>query len=127
MVYSCAIWGEGDDLAAAQRRKLERVLDLAEIGSGDRVLELGCGWGARAAAAQRRGAKVTAVTASASHAAAARKKGVDAIHADFRTVTGTFDRVLSIEMIEQVGLARLPAFARIVADRLRRGGRAVVQ
>jgi cyclopropane-fatty-acyl-phospholipid synthase len=127
MVYSCAIWGAGDDLARAQQRKLERVLDLAEVGPGDKVLELGCGWGALAAAAQRRGAKVTAFTASSAHAAAAKRRGIDAIHADFREARGTFDRVLSIEMLEQVGLARLPDFARTVARRLRTGGRAVVQ
>ena len=127
LVYSCAIWRDGDDLARAQHRKLERVLELAEVGRGDRVLELGCGWGALARAAARRGADVTAVTVSADQARHCERAGVRVLHRDYRDVGGRFDRVLSVEMLEQVGLAYLPTFFAALARRLRPGGRAVVQ
>ena len=135
MVYSCAIWHDGDDLAAAQRRKLDRVCDLAELGRGDRVLDLGCGWGGLAIHAARRGCRVTAVTISEAQArwaeAAARLSGVDSRvtieRRDYRDTAGVFDRVVSIEMLEAVGLAYLPSYFRTVARRLRGGGRAVIQ
>lgn len=139
MVYSCAIWLPGDDntdLGAAQRRKLERVCELADLQPGDRVLELGCGWGALAIhAARERGCRVTAVTLSEQQAhwtaAAVRAAGVaDRVtveRRDYRDATGVFDRVLSIEMLEAVGGRFLPTFFLTVAARLRRGGRAVVQ
>jgi cyclopropane-fatty-acyl-phospholipid synthase len=136
MVYSCAIWKGGDDLAAAQRRKLDRVCELADLQPGDRVLELGCGWGALAIhAARERGCRVTAVTISDAQAgwaeAAVRAAGVaDRVtieRRDYRDTSGVFDRVLSIEMLEAVGGRYLPTFFRTVAARLRRGGRAVVQ
>jgi cyclopropane-fatty-acyl-phospholipid synthase len=136
MVYSCAIWERGDDLAAAQRRKLERVCELADLQPGDRVLELGCGWGALAIhAARTRGCRVTAVTISDEQArwaeAAVRAAGVaDRVtveRRDYRDTAGVFDRVLSIEMLEAVGGRHVPTFFRTVAARLRRGGRAVVQ
>ena len=66
LVYSCALWRDGAaDLAAAQTAKLERLCALAGIGPGDRVLEIGCGWGALALhAARTRGCHVTAITVS---------------------------------------------------------------
>ncbi len=127
MVYSCAQWAPGDDLAAAQRRKLARICDLAELRAGHDVLEIGCGWGALAIAAAHRGAHVTAITVSEAQAIAAARASVDVRRCDYRDVTGEFDRVLSVEMLEQVGLAQLPAFFATVARRLRPGGRAVIQ
>lgn len=136
LVYSCAIWAPGDDLAGAQRRKLDRICDLADLQPGDEVLELGCGWGALAIhAARSRGCRVTAVTISDAQAAwaeaAARAAGVAdrvrVVRRDWRDVRGRWDRVVSVEMIEAIGAAQLaPFFARIGRD-LRRGGRAVIQ
>ncbi len=126
MVYSCAVWADGDDLATAQRRKLARICDLAQLEAGHDVLEIGCGWGALAAEAARRGARVTGITVS--EAQAAREvPGVAIRRCDYRDVGGRYDRVLSVEMLEQVGCAQLPAFFDVVARRLRPGGRAVIQ
>ncbi len=137
MSYSCAVWAPGDDLAAAQRRKLARMCDLAELRPGDRVLEIGCGWGSLAIEAARRGAHVRALTVSHEQAAWARDAAAAAGLADrisielrdYRDVDapGGFDRVLSVEMIEQVGEAFLPAYFGQIGRLLRPGGRAVIQ
>jgi cyclopropane-fatty-acyl-phospholipid synthase len=135
MAYSCAIWEPGDDLATAQQRKLDRLCDLAQISEGDRVLEIGCGWGALALAAARRGAHVTALTLSREQAAWTRRAAADAGLADridvqlrdWRTEHASYDRVLSVEMLEAVGPRELPRFFSALRARLRRGGRAVLQ
>jgi cyclopropane-fatty-acyl-phospholipid synthase len=135
MVYSCAIWEPGDDLARAQQRKLDRLCDLAQVAPGDRVLEIGCGWGALALAAARRGAHVTALTLSREQASWTRRAAADAGLADridvqlrdWRTEHGAYDRVLSVEMLEAVGPRELPRFFSALRARLRRGGRAVLQ
>ena len=65
MSYSSAIFGSpGESLEAAQQRKIEAILDLAGVGAGHHVLEIGCGWGSLAVAAARRGARVTGITLS---------------------------------------------------------------
>jgi cyclopropane-fatty-acyl-phospholipid synthase len=137
LVYSCARWRDAATLEAAQAAKLAHLCELAAISDGDRVLELGCGWGALALEAARRGAAVTAVTVSAQQLAFARARAaaapaviaerVDLDLRDYRDTTGVHDVVLSCEMLEAVGEAYLPAFFATVAARLRRGGRAVIQ
>jgi cyclopropane-fatty-acyl-phospholipid synthase len=127
LVYSCARWDGASTLDAAQRAKLAHLCDLGELRDGERVLELGCGWGALARTAARRGADVTAVTISPAQAAHARALGVDVELCDYRDTAGTYDAVLSCEMLEAVGEAYLRAYFATVAARLRRGGRAVIQ
>ena len=136
LVYSCATWAAGDDLAAAQRRKLERLCELAELRRGEHVLEIGCGWGALAIhAARTRGARVTGLTVSPAQLALGRERvaaagvddQVDLQLCDYRDATGTHDAILSCEMLEAVGYEFLPTYFRQVAARLRPGGRAVIQ
>jgi cyclopropane-fatty-acyl-phospholipid synthase len=137
MTYSCAVFEEpGEPLAAAQRRKLRRVCDTLGLREGDRVLEIGCGWGSFAlTAAGEYGARVTGITLSPAQAELARRRVADAGLADrveirvqdFREVEGEYDAVASIEMLEAIGeQLHEPYFAAI--DRvLAPGGKAVVQ
>ncbi|MCU0306404.1 MAG: cyclopropane fatty acyl phospholipid synthase [Thermoleophilia bacterium] len=108
MVYTCAYWRDADTLAAAQEAKLELVCRKLGLEPGMRVLDLGCGWGGFAAwAAERHGCSVVGVTLSREqHELGRRMWGhldVDLRLADYRAVRGTFDRVVSIGMMEHVG------------------------
>ena len=136
MTYSaaCAL-PPGTTLEAAQQAKLARIVELLAVGPGDRVLEIGCGWGALAARIAESGAHVTGLTLSREqlgHAQdSARRQGlsdrVDLRLEDYRDTTGQFDAIVSIEMLEAVGEAYWPTyFARLRAC-LRPGGRAVLQ
>jgi cyclopropane-fatty-acyl-phospholipid synthase len=136
MTYSSAIWSpETPDLEAAQARKLSRIAELLDLKGGERVLEIGCGWGAMACRLAQSGAKVVGLTLSPSQLKWARKaaeengfdRDVDLRLQDYRDVEGAFDRVVSIEMIEAVGLAWLPSYFSTLRRSLREGGRAVVQ
>ncbi|MGO1949036.1 MAG: class I SAM-dependent methyltransferase [Mycobacteriaceae bacterium] len=134
--YSSALFdGEARTLAQAQDAKIERVLDRARVGAGTRVLEIGTGWGELALHAARRGAEVQSVTLSVEQADLARARVADAGFADsvsidvldYREVTGSFDAVVSIEMIEAVGAEYWDEYMATVHDRLAPGGRAVIQ
>ena len=137
MLYSSALYERGDEtLEQAQAARLQRILDLVDAPTGAQVLEIGCGWGTLASAlARQHGAQVTALTLSTeqlSHASArAARDGVadqvDVRLQDYRDVQGRYDRIVSIEMIEAVGEAYWPTYFRTLADRLRRGGHAVLQ
>jgi cyclopropane-fatty-acyl-phospholipid synthase len=136
MTYSSAIFGEGpadteEDLSTAQRRKIDRLLDVAHVGPGSRLLEIGTGWGELAIRAGRRGADVTTITLSAEQAELARRR-IDAAGLagkvsvrlqDYRTVTGQFDTVVSVEMIEAVGANYWPEYFGTVDRLLAPGGR----
>jgi cyclopropane-fatty-acyl-phospholipid synthase len=136
MVYSCAMWRGATSLAQAQHHKLEHLCRLADLQSGDHVLEIGCGWGALAIhAARTRGCRVTAITASPAQLAVARARAqaeglADRVRfelCDYRDIDGTYDAVLSCEMLEAVGYQYLPRYFSVVAARLRAGRRAVIQ
>ena len=108
MVYSCAYWKTASTLADAQEAKLDLVCRKLGLEPGMRVLDLGCGWGGFAAyAAERYGCAVLGVTLSRDQHSLGRQMwkhlDVDLRLADYRDVTGTFDRVASIGMMEHVG------------------------
>ncbi|MGW0683900.1 class I SAM-dependent methyltransferase [Streptomyces sp. NPDC002754] len=127
-----ATWGL---LADAQRRKIDRLLDLAEVGAGSRVLEIGTGWGELALRAAARGAHVTSVTLSREQrdlarervAAAGLSERVSVELCDYREARGTYDAVVSVEMIEAVGAEFWPVYFRTLDARLAPGGRAALQ
>lgn len=136
MTYSSALYAAPDeDLGAAQGRKLDRIIALLAPRPGDAVLEIGCGWGALATRLAQEGAKVTGLTLSPAQASHARdfveKSGrggaVEIALRDYRDETGSYDRIVSIEMLEAVGEAYWPAYFSALRARLRPGGRAVLQ
>ena len=137
MLYSSALWDEATPtLEAAQRRRLERIVDLLKIRGGERILEIGCGWGALAARLVEAGAAhVTGLTLSPSQLKFARdlvrSRGLasraDLRLQDYRDVEGRFDRIVSIEMVEAVGEQWWPTYFAKIAKSLAPGGRVVLQ
>ena len=141
MNYSSA-WFEGErsgDLVGAQWAKVRRALNEAGVKKGDRVLEIGCGWGALAECAAREfGATVTGVTLSSEQLAWAQKRLNDAglegdlRYQDYRALNddagaGPFDAVVSIEMFEAVGREYWPSFFETLKTQLKPGGSACIQ
>jgi cyclopropane-fatty-acyl-phospholipid synthase len=136
MTYSSALYASAkQSLEDAQENKLSRIMDLLSLKGGERVLEIGCGWGRLAERLSiERDAEVTGLTLSPSQLAIAqerlRKAGASKSELrlqDYRDVTEKFDRVVSIEMIEAVGEKYWPAYFGKIADVLKPGGRAVLQ
>ena len=130
MTYSSALFGPGDDLAAAQRRKIDAVLDAAGVTAGTTVVEIGTGWGQLAIQAATRGARITTVTLSEEQARLARERAleagvgdrIDIELRDYRQVTGTYDAVVSVEMIEAVGRRHWPTYFGTLDRLLKPGG-----
>ena len=134
MSYSSALYETGAErLEDAQTAKQDRAIDLLALAGGERVLEIGCGWGGLAARLLARGAgPVTGLTLSPAQLAYARDRLAGAGPADirlqdYRDTDGTFDRIVSIEMVEAVGEAWWPSYFATLRDRLRPGGIAVLQ
>jgi len=116
------------ELAAAQKRKLDRIAE--RLGSPKTVLEIGCGWGALAQHISATGAHVTAISLSEEQLAWAREHTSSEIEyraQDYRDVTGKFDAVMSVEMVEALGREYWGTFMQCVADSLKPGGRAAIQ
>jgi cyclopropane-fatty-acyl-phospholipid synthase len=130
MTYSSAWFEPGDTLEDAQARKIDRLLDAANVGAGTRVLEIGTGWGSLAIRAARRGAAVRTITISVQQAELARQRAEEAGVSDrvvvelcdYRDAEGTYDAVLSVEMIEAVGEDYWPTFFRSLDRLLAPGG-----
>lgn len=135
MTYSSAVFAQGDTLAAAQQRKIAALLDLTSVGPGSTVLEIGTGWGELALQAAARGARVTTLTISRAQCAMARARiaaagladRVDVQLLDYRQATGSYDVILSVEMIEAVGEPYWPAYFATLDRLLAPGGRVGLQ
>jgi len=137
MTYSSAVFPSADaTLEEAQQEKYARVARLAGIGPGSRVLEIGCGWGGFALhAAAAHGCRVDAITISAAqHELATRRVAeaglsrlVDARLVDYREVRGTYDAIVSIEMLEAVGAEYYETFFSTLDRALAPGGRIALQ
>jgi cyclopropane-fatty-acyl-phospholipid synthase len=134
MTYSCAIFSRGaKSLAAAQETKLELVCTKLALQPGQRVLDVGCGWGSFVMhAAQRHGVEAVGITLSENQAELARKRVADAGLSDkveirvqdYRELAGeNFDAVASIGMVEHVGESQIDVYAEQLASMLRPGGR----
>jgi cyclopropane-fatty-acyl-phospholipid synthase len=136
MVYSCAIFSRGaKTLEEAQEEKLETVARKLELKAGDRVLDVGCGWGGFPLwAATRHGASVVGITLSPPQAERARQRAeaagvadkVEIRVMDYRDIAGTgerFDAIASIGMVEHVGSANIEVYAQTLAAVLEPGGR----
>lgn len=136
MTYSSAIYEPDLSLEAAQRNKLERVSRHLDLKGGERVLEIGCGWGSLAEHLVRGyDAVLTGITLSRAQLDYARKRLTAEIAAgkaailfqDYRDVAGAFDRVVSIEMFEAVGERYWPVYFDKLRASLVKGGVAVLQ
>ena len=138
MTYSSGLFTQGLDgsLEASQEAKYERMLEVLGVGPDHHVLEIGCGWGGFAEyAARTRGCRWTGITISKAQLeygiarirAAGLEDRVALRFQDYRDLDGSFDRIVSVEMIEAVGERWWPAYFRQVHDRLVPGGRAMVQ
>ncbi|MGO4736826.1 class I SAM-dependent methyltransferase [Bosea sp. 2KB_26] len=136
MTYSSALYAApAETLEMAQQRKLDKIVEMLALRGGEHVLEIGCGWGALAERLAREGCRVTAITLSPAQLAFAQERVSAAGLADrvslrlqdYRDVTGQFDRIVSIEMIEAVGKAYWPAYFAKLQTSLRAGGSAVLQ
>lgn len=136
MTYSSAVFGHGcDDLELAQQEKYRRLAALADIRAGDKVLEIGCGWGGFAEYAAGLGAEVTAITISEEQFTYARdriqKAGLEGCVkiqlCDYRDLQGRFDKIVSIEMFEAVGEQYWPQYFDTVSRLLPSGGKAALQ
>jgi cyclopropane-fatty-acyl-phospholipid synthase len=134
MVYSCAIFSLGaTTLEEAQEEKLETVARKLALQEGDRVLDVGCGWGAFPLwAATKHGASVVGITLSPPQAEKARQRAEQAGVADrveirvmdYRDLAGErFDAIASIGMVEHVGASQIDVYARTLAGLLEPGGR----
>ncbi|HSJ92238.1 MAG TPA: cyclopropane-fatty-acyl-phospholipid synthase family protein [Ilumatobacter sp.] len=137
MTYSSAVFPTSDaSLVEASRHKMDLLLDRLDLHDGHHLLEIGTGWGGMAIrAAGERGARVTTTTISSEQLAEARRRveaagltdRVTVLDDDWRDLTGTYDRLVSVEMIEAVDWRDYDAFFRQIEQRLVPGGRAALQ
>ncbi len=140
MTYSSAVFAEpiapDEPLETAQERKVRLLLERLDLQPGQRLLEIGCGWGGLAEIAARDyGVHVTGLTLSTEQKAYAEARlaragladRADIRLTDYRDVTGQFDAVASVEMVEAVGQEYWPNYLHAIAGALKPGGRAVLQ
>tara|TARA_B110000438_G_scaffold29630_1_gene28772 strand:+ start:4727 stop:5995 length:1269 start_codon:yes stop_codon:yes gene_type:complete len=137
MTYSCGIFDSPETtLEEASLAKYDRIIDQLEIKPGHHLLEIGCGWGGFAQRiAERTQAKLTATTISERQyqyaADRIRKNGwedrIRILKQDYRKLSGQFDRIVSIEMIEAVGHEYLPSYFAKISDLLSAQGAAMIQ
>lgn len=123
MMYSCALYEPSDiSLDKAAENKIKKICDQLELKSSDHVLEIGCGWGGFAIyAAKQFGCKITATTISDKQFAYVKNKianldlenQIEVLNVDYRNLVGSYDKIVSIEMIEAVGCPYFDLFFNI--------------
>jgi cyclopropane-fatty-acyl-phospholipid synthase len=136
MTYSSALFSHPEQaLADAQRHKVAALLDRLNLTPGDRLLEIGCGWGTLALEAAKRGAYVVGLTLSTEQKAwadraiaqAGLSDRIDVRLQDYRDIGESFDAVASVEMVEAVGERWWGAYLDSIARNLKPDGRAALQ
>jgi cyclopropane-fatty-acyl-phospholipid synthase len=139
MTYSSAKFGKQSPgehrLEQGQANKIEALLDRLDLAPGDRLLEIGCGWGSLAIEAAKRGVSVVGLTLSTEQKAWAEARIADAGLSDlisirltdYREMDETFDAIASVEMVEAVGQRYWPAYFDCLARNLKPGGKAALQ
>jgi cyclopropane-fatty-acyl-phospholipid synthase len=137
LMYSSAVFSDaGDSLETASRRKLDRICQQLQLQPGDRVVEIGTGWGGFALhAAQHYGCHVTTTTISAEQYALAAQRVAEAglqervtlLMQDYRDLQGQFDKLVSIEMIEAIGAEYLDTYMATLQRLLKPDGVALLQ
>ncbi len=131
MQYTCGYWENADNLNDAQTDKLDLICRKLMLQPGEKILEMGCGWGGFAKyAAEKYKCHVTAVNISEEQVKYAKEicKGlpVEIIHSDYRDIKGTFDKVVSIGMLEHVGYKNYKSFMKHTYECLKPGSIALV-
>ena len=129
MIYSCAYWEHASSLEQAQQHKLDMICRKLQLQPGERLLEIGCGWGGLAGHLADRGAEVDAISLSDAQLAWARRHhmGPRFLKQDYRDTAGSYDGIVSVEMVEALGREYWPTFMDCVARNLKPGGRAAIQ
>ncbi|HEY8591620.1 MAG TPA: cyclopropane-fatty-acyl-phospholipid synthase family protein [Sphingomicrobium sp.] len=136
MTYSAARFrSAAESLEQAQLQKVHDLLDRLDLKAGDRLLEIGCGWGTLAMEAAKRGASAVGLTLSTEQKAWAERKIAEASLSDaveirlqdYRATHEQFDAIASVEMVEAVGQRWWPAYLDCIARNLKPGGRAGLQ
>lgn len=137
MLYSSALYNQVDDsLEQAQINKMERLCQQLELKSSDHVIEIGTGWGAMAIyMAEQYGCRVTTTTISEEQYAYAEQKinecgltdKITLLKEDYRNLMGSYDKLVSIEMIEAVGKQFLPSYIKKCESLLKPGGLMAIQ
>lgn len=137
MTYSAAWFARPEQsLEAAQAAKIDRLARKLQLSPGDHLLEIGTGWGSLALQVAREyGCRVTTTTISREQYELARDRvraaglanQIRVLFEDYRDLRGMFSRIVSVEMVEAVGLERLPHFFEVVANRLASNGLAAIQ
>jgi cyclopropane-fatty-acyl-phospholipid synthase len=137
LTYSCAIFDhEKEELADAQLRKIDRILEKACLSEHHHLLEIGTGWGTLAMrAATLYGCRVSSITLSKEQQELAKQRidqaglsdRIEVLLCDYRKIEGQYDRIISVEMLEAVGKAYYPAFFRSCDRLLKANGIMVIQ
>jgi cyclopropane-fatty-acyl-phospholipid synthase len=138
MNYSSAVYREGENqtLESAQVAKMDQIADQLDLGPDVHLLEIGTGWGGLSMhLAERSGCRITTTTISKEQAALARRRIeaaglsdlIEVVETDYRDLTGRYDRIVSIEMIEAVGWQDFPTYFRKCADLLEPDGKMLLQ
>jgi cyclopropane-fatty-acyl-phospholipid synthase len=137
MNYSSAIFdGDSSDLAAAQLRKMDRIAEKLDLSPETHLLEIGTGWGGLAIhLARKSGCRITTTTISREQATLARERIreaglaglIEVVELDYRDLTGKYDRLVSIEMIEAVGWRDFPTYFRKCSELLKPEGAMLLQ
>ena len=132
MTYTCACYPDADaSLEEAQANKYRLVFEKLRLRPGDRLLDVGCGWGGMVRHAARKGVRVIGVTLSREQALWGQKaiaeeglaEFAEIRHGDYRDVLeGGFDAVSSIGLTEHIGVSNYPAYFRFLRSKLRTGG-----
>jgi len=137
MTYSCGIFENKDStMKEASIKKLDSLINKLDVKPGDTILEIGTGWGSFAChAAKEYGCKVVTTTISDSQYDYVKKKislenlegQVTLLKEDYRNLTGSYDKIVSIEMIEAVGHENIPTYFKKVSNLLNEGGKFALQ
>jgi cyclopropane-fatty-acyl-phospholipid synthase len=127
MVYSCGYWCDAGDLDSAQEAKLDLVCRKLQLEPGMSLLDIGCGWGGLVQyAAERHGVRAVGVSPALEQVRLARERTaglpVEIRQAEYRELTGTFDRIVSVGMMEHVGPRNLATFFSTCDELLASGG-----
>jgi cyclopropane-fatty-acyl-phospholipid synthase len=127
MMYSCGYWEQAQTLEEAQLHKLQLICRKLQLKPGERLLDIGCGWGGLARyAATEYGVEVVGITVSREQQKLAQERcaglPVTIELTDYRDLTGQFDKIVSVGMFEHVGPKNYDIYFNIVKDRLRPDG-----